>query len=278
MPRAEQAVEPLAVVGGLDLVGIGGADGGDLVRVDQAALHKGGRAEELELVAGVGVPAQAHEVLDVVHAEHALVLQVVDGEHRVDALVEGQGRVLTLEQHGDQARLPVVAVQDVGLVVDQGQGLEHRPVEEGEALALVAAPAVDRGPVVVELVIDEVEGHAVELERFDAAVLPPPAEVDVKVRQVLHLLPPLGRDVAVQGKDDAHFRAQLLELLRKGAGHVRQTAGLDKGYALRGCKQDLHASPAFLVDCTVPSRKREGGKGTRTPLPALSFSLLLCAS
>ena len=163
----------------------------------------------------------------------------MDGKDRVDALIEGQSRILPLEQHRDQTGLPIVAMQDVGLIVDQRQRLEHRAVEEGEALALVPAPAVDRGAVVIELIIDKIEGHAVELEHLDAAILPSPAEIDVEIGQVFHLFTPLRRDIPVKRQDHADLSAQFFQLLGQRTGHIRQPAGLDKRNTFRGCKKDL---------------------------------------
>lgn len=138
-------------------------------------------------------------------------------------------------------------MQDVGLIVDQRQRLEHRAVEEGEALALVPAPAVDRGAVVIELIIDKIEGHAVELEHLDAAILPSPAEIDVEIGQVFHLFTPLRRDIPVKRQDHADLSAQFFQLLGQRAGHIRQPAGLDKRNTFRDCKKDSSTHiPAFL--------------------------------
>ena len=73
-PGPQQPVQLFAVIGGLDLLGVGGAHGGDLLGVHQARLHEGALAVELQLVRGVHVHAQGDQVLDLADGEQALVL------------------------------------------------------------------------------------------------------------------------------------------------------------------------------------------------------------
>ena len=228
------------VVGGLDLLGIGGADGGDLIGEHDAALHAGAHAEELQGVAGVGQVAQVQQILDGVDGEQALVLQIVDGVDRLHVLEQLQLLVLQLVQHRDQAGLPVVAVQHVRDEVDLCQGLHDRAAEEREALALVAAHAVDVVPAEVLLVIDEIVGDAGVLQALDAHVLPPPAEVDVEVQHMLHLRTPLRADGLVQGQYDAHVLAGLVDLPGKRPDHVRQAAGLYERHAFGTSEKNFH--------------------------------------
>src|SRR5699024_7359250 len=155
---AEQAVQALAVVGGLYLLRVGGADGGDVVGKDDAALDERTHAVELKAVGGVGQFAQRNHFLNVVDLEQALILEVVDGKDGLDVLVLLQFAILYIQHRRDEARLPVVAVDDVGHEVDQRQALEHGAAEVGEALALVGAVAVDVVAAEVLLVVDEVEG------------------------------------------------------------------------------------------------------------------------
>ena len=245
-PAAQQAVQALAVVGGLDLLGIGGADGGDLIGEHDAALHAGAHAVELQGVAGVGQVAQVQQVLDGVDGEQALVLQIVDGVDRLDVLEQLQLLVLQLVQHGDQAGLPVVAVQHVGDEIDLGQRLHHRAAEEGEALALVTAHAIDVVAAEILLVIHEIVGDAGIFQRFDADILPAPAEVDVEVQHVLHLLAPFRTDGLIKGEDDANVLAGLQDLPGQRADHVRKAAGFDERHALRCCEEYFHGcEPPF---------------------------------
>ena len=124
-----------------------------------------------------------------------------------------------------------MAMDDIGLILQQGEGLQDSPIEEGEALALVATPAIDGGPVEVILVVHKIEGDALVLQGLDAAVLPPPTKVDVGIENVGHLVAPLLADILIQGQNDAHVRAFLGKHLGQSADHVGQAAGLDKGDA-----------------------------------------------
>ena len=237
---AEQAVQTLAVVGGLNLLGVAGADGGDHVAVHQTGLEEVGAAEALQLVAGPQAVAQAQHVLHLADAEHALVLQVVDGEDGLHPGEEGQVRVLDLQQRGYHAALPVVGMDDVRLPVQQGQGVEDAAAEEAETLVLVAAQAVDVGTAEVILVVHEVPGDAVLLEHLNTAVLLAPAQLYLKVQHMGHLAGVLLRNRAVQGQNDAHVVALLGQHRRKRTNHVRQAARLDKRHAFAGSKQNFH--------------------------------------
>ena len=237
---AEQAVQTLAVIGGLDLLGVGGADGGDLVRVDEAGLHAVRGAVVLELVVSEDAVAQAEHILELVDAEHALVLQVVDGVDRLDIGIARQMRVLDLQQRGDHARLPVVGVDDVREEADQRQGVQHGTAEEAVTLVLVAAQTVDIAAAEVILVVDEIEGDAVLLQHLNAAVLLAPAKLDLEVDQVAHCVRIFLRDRGVQRQNDAHIMPFAGKNRRQRANNIRQSAGLDERHAFAGGKENLH--------------------------------------
>ena len=239
-PGAEQAVQPLAVIGRLDFVGIGRADGGDLVGEHDAALHERAHAEELEVVGGIGPFAQREQILHHADGEDALILKVVDGVDGADAAIHLQMLILRAEQHGNHARLPVVAVQHVGDEVDLRQRFQHRAAEEGKALALVAAQAVDVIPAEILLGVDEIEGDALVFQLLHADVLMPPAEVDVEIQHMLHLFAPLCADRLVKRQNDAHILTVFPNFLRQRADHVGQSAGLDERDTFGRSKQNFH--------------------------------------
>ena len=259
--RAQQALEPLAVIGGLDLLGVAGADGGDLIRIDQAGLQVVRAAVALELVGGEQAVAQAQGVLHVLDAEDALVLQVVDGEGRAHLAVEGEVAVLDIEQRGDHAGLPVVAVDDVRLEAQVRQRVDDCAAEVAVALVLVAAHAVDVGAAEVVLIVHEVERDALIDQGLDAAVLVTPAQLDLKLALILHLLAEGIGDGAVQRQDDAHVDALALQHGGQGARHVGQAAGLDKGDAFGSGKKNSHdaqfSSLTILLYANGARRKRD---------------------
>ena len=238
---AEQAVHSFAVVRGLDFFGVGGADGGDLIGIYQAGLHEVGAAVAFQLVVGEIFIVQGQHVLHVLDAENALILQVVNGEHRADAREEGQLSILDAQQGGNHAALPVVGVDDVRLEAQQGQRVEYPAAEEAEAFMLVAAHAVNVAAAKVILVVHKVEDYAVIFQRFDAAVLLAPAQVHLKVQFMLHLIGIFFGDGAVKGQDDPHIVSLGGQHGRKGAHHVGQAAGFYKRDAFGGRKQDFHS-------------------------------------
>ena len=208
---AEHAVEALAVLGGLDLIRIGGAHRGDGVGVVERAHH---------VVDGVAVAAQlvcrrrdVGEAQDIFHhgvRELSLERHVMDREDRLDAVVEGESPVELAQEHGRESRLPIVAVQDVALE-PLGQVLKafrHGLREEGEALAVVeeAVGVVARE---IALVVDEDVGHAIALELLEAAVLVAPSQAHIEIREVGHLALVLLLDGGVLGHhhDDLGSRA-----------------------------------------------------------------------
>ena len=149
----QQGVQAIAEPGVQDLLGIGGADGGDFVGGLEGALHEVGAAVVLH---DVLVPAaDAAGVLQDLQAILALVGDVVDGKDGLDPVELVQMTVVQVQIHGDQGRLPVVAVDDVGGEIQIEQGLQHRTGEEGEPLAVVVE-AVQAAALEVILVIQEV--------------------------------------------------------------------------------------------------------------------------
>ena len=247
---AQQAVQALAVERGLNLVGVARGHGGQLVGVDEAGLHVVRAAVALQLVAGEQAVAQAQGILHGLDREHALILQVVDGVHGLHVLIEREVRVLDLQQRRNHAGLPVVAVHDVGLEAQVRKRVNDRAAEEAEALILIAAQAVDVAAAEVEMIVDEVEGHALILKRLDAAVLPAPAKLDLKLAFGLHLGGPFLGDGRVQRHHDAHVDALLGQNRGKRAHDVGQAARLDKRHAFGSGKQNLHQNTLLKRGCT----------------------------
>ena len=239
---AQNAVQALAKLGRLDLVGIGGAHRGDGIGIAQRAQHvvdAAGIATQLR-----GGRRNMRHTQNVLHhgvAELALERHVVDREHGFDTVVQRQALVELAQEHGRQCRLPVIAVEDVTLKAGRQvlQALGDGLGEERKTFAVVkeAVRIVARK---VALVVDEHIGDAVVLELLESAVLVAPAQAHVKVGEVLHLRLVLVLDGGVLGHHDDDLGAGAHKRRRQRARHVAQATGLNKRCALGRGKHDLH--------------------------------------
>ena len=245
--RAQQPVQPLAVIGRKDFLRVSGGDGGNAVGKHQSALDERALAVEFQIIRRVRPVAQRKQLLRARNRVQSLELQIVNGEHGLDVLIQRQRRVLRLQKHGNQAGLPVVAVQNVGHKVDLGNRFQHGLAEIGKPLALVLAASIDIVAAEVLLVVHEIINHAVALQLFNAHILAAPAKVDIEIQNVLQLLAHARVDGAVQRQNHAHVRALARQRLGQRAHHVRQTAGFYKRHAFGSGKQNLHAVPSFGV-------------------------------
>ena len=241
----EYALQTLAEVRGADLVGVAGADGAQPVGEDAAGLQEGAAAVELHEL-GREVPVlDAQQVAEKLKAELALIGDVVDGEQGLHPAVDVVA-VLRAQQHGDHGGVPVVAVQDVGEEAQVGYGVEHGAREEGVLLALGHAAAVDAVAEVV-LVVDEVDGHAVDHKPLYAHVLAAPAEVDRETEHVLDLVAVPVLHTAVIGGYHARVYAERREALGQGPDNVGEAAGLGYGRALGAHEQYGRQTVAAFV-------------------------------
>ena len=232
LTAAQQAVEMLAEVLVLDLLGIRLADRRDVVSVNQTALHEVDGIVELEVAVVEVLPVEAKHIAHDILREDALVLEVVDGVERADLLVALIALMLDLQQHIDEARMPIIRVDDIWPEVHGRQQVEHGAAEEREALCIIAV-AVEAFATEVLLVVDEVVGDAVVLDLVEADVFRTPGNRDLTVVDVLHRIAELLRDLAEFRHDDADIDALCLECLRQRARHIGKTARLGKRNSLR---------------------------------------------
>jgi len=240
------ALQPLGVPGIVELRGVGGADSGDGVGHEHGALHEIHVAVHAQGAVVIPAAIQPEQLIHAVRAVAPLVLDVVDGEHRADAphLRPAGGHILQIDGH--QRRLPVVAVEHVGHPVEAGQQVDDRVAEEGEALAVVKF-AVQPSPAEVFLVVHEIPRHAQPLQREQAAVLVPPAQIHVDIPAERHLPPPLLPDPVIQRQDHRRLHAGACQRRGQAARHVCQTAGLAEGVRFAGHIQNSHAVPPCLT-------------------------------
>ena len=99
LPLLHKAVQPFPIVGGLDLLRIGGAHGGDPVGEDDAALHAGEKPVELQILRGEIPFVEAQIGVEPVEIEKALELQVVDGIDRPNGPIALVDAVLGPKEH-----------------------------------------------------------------------------------------------------------------------------------------------------------------------------------
>ena len=150
--------------------------------------------------------------------------------------------VQRLQQDGNQRRLPVVAVKNVGHAEDL-RGLQHGAAEQREALGIVVIVAqrraVERIAVEVRRVVDEIELHssahaAVEHGTEAVTVIEGNGNAGDDLARIVEL------GLLVTRKIDGDLVAQMGERGRQGANDIGQPAGLGKGYALGCRKGDMH--------------------------------------
>ena len=249
----DDALQAVGVEGVLQLLGVGGGDGGHIVGGVDGALHQVHIAVIAEhmLVEVAGV--ETEEVFQGLLAVPALVLDVVDGVDRLGVVELGHAVALFQQVDGHQSGLPVVAVEHLGMPVQVARGLDDGAGEEGEALAVVIV-AIDAGTLEVIFVVHEVVGDIVALELENAAVRGTPSQADVEVEEVGHLAAPLLTDALIEGEDDAHVMTAGGQSLRQAAGDVCETAGFDKGGHLGGSKQDVHSKLLSWAEKDIRSK------------------------
>ncbi len=248
--RPDHAVEPETVLGALDLAGVGRRDRVDHLREHGPALQVAQRAVVLEPIRRAEVPGQA-ERAERVHAELALVADVVDREDTRHATKRRIVPVEHLQEDGDEARLPVVGVEDARPLAAAAEVLECRARKEGEAQAVVAL-AVEARPVE--------EGRVVDEDDLDASVglqagVPGGAREPVERDQ--HRAGQLRRGGcarAVARKQHRHAVTEPHEGFRQGRGDVGKTAALDEGAHLRRDERDVQG----VGQCATPRTNASG--------------------
>ncbi len=175
---SEHALEAAADLGGLDFLRVGGADRRQQVGGHQPALQAVDLPVELQ-------PLDAEERLrqirerPALRREHALVGEVVHGQHGADRLPEAIGRERPAQVGADERRLPVMGMHDLRLPAQLRDRAEDRLREDAEALQVIreVGALVLVEPVAVEQLglVDEVDrdgrlGDAAFQDRADARV------------------------------------------------------------------------------------------------------------
>ena len=94
----------------------------------------------------------------------------MDGEHRTDILILRTETVDGLEIQRRQSRLPIVAMQNIRIKIEEGQDLHDAAAEECETLAVVIV-AITAGTLEVVLVVYKVKSDIVLFVLENPAVL-----------------------------------------------------------------------------------------------------------
>ena len=236
----------LGISAQVELAGIGGTDGSNGIGAQHSPLHEIQAPIHLQCAALIPAPMQAKEVIHRFRAEFALIFYVVDGEHRADAAqgVPPAGKILPVYRH--QRRLPVVAVDHIRHLIQQGQQFHHGPGKESEALPVVLF-AVQPAPGKVVLVIHKIPGHAPVLQGKQTAVFVPPGQVYIDISAKGHLVPPLAGNGIIQRQDHRHMLSPGRQRHRQAAGNIRKTTGFTEGGGLPRYIQNIHLIPPSLL-------------------------------
>ena len=244
LPRAlaQDRVEPVGIPRIQDLVGIRGADGGDAVGALDRALHKVDVTVVLDDARILGVKPQ--DLGDELFAVHALVLDIVNGENRLDVLIARRLRIHGAVIHRRERGLPIVAVDDVGLEFDMRQHFKHGAREERKALRIVII-AVDAVALEIVLVVEQIVDDAVRFGLKNAAVLPPPGNRHGDARQKRHFILELLLDAVVHGHDHAAADQPLTQRLGQRACHVGKPARRHERQRLARNIQNFHTVSPF---------------------------------
>ena len=212
----------------LELVRIGGGDGGNIVGGINGPLHQ------------VDVPVvgqhvlieislvEPEEILEGLTAVAPLILNVVYGKDALGVAELGNPVALLQQVDGYQRGLPVIAVNHVGMPVQISGSFNDSTGEIGKTLSIVIV-AVNTGALEVILVVHKVVGDPVLLQFKKAAVWSAPGQLNVITLEKGHLTAPVVSDPLIQRENDPHIMPGLGQSLRQAPGYIGQSAGLDKG-------------------------------------------------
>ena len=134
----------------------------------------------------------------------ALILDVMDREDALrvlEALV-----VLGLEKQRNERRLPVVAVDDIGLQTNERHGCKRCLCKIRVPLSIVRTP-VHTAAAEIVLVVDKIDLELLSpaLEPQKPHIFPPPSQRHVEVAQKFHVVFPGIFDPVIERDKHAHF-------------------------------------------------------------------------
>ena len=148
---------------------------------------------------------KSQNVVQELVGELPLECHVVNRKDGANAVVQWDALVELAEEDGGERRLPIVAVKDIAFkpLGQMLEGLGYRFGEEGESLAVVKM-SVRVIAFEIALVVDKEIGDSIAFELLEPAVLVAPAQWDIEIREMFHLVGVFAFDRAVfRHHDDA---------------------------------------------------------------------------
>ena len=114
----QDLIQPMAKIGVEDLAGIGGAYGGDALAFLQGALHHIQVPVEFHLTDGP--IRQAAHIPGYIQPKLPLILDIMNGKDGMRPGELGNAPVEHIEVNRDKSGLPVIAVDDIRLIINVG--------------------------------------------------------------------------------------------------------------------------------------------------------------
>jgi hypothetical protein len=167
---------------------------------------------------------------------YALILQIVDRINGLNIGVIAVSLVVTIEEHGHHACLPVVTMEHIRFKAHEvAHEVEDRTLEEAVSLDIEHIINIDLIEVEIVFVVDKIEDHSVLLKREQSCVERTPAHVDHLPSNETELLAVLDLDLLVKRKDYSCVNALSVKFDRKASHNVCKSADFDEGTAFRSC-------------------------------------------
>ena len=240
----EHPVEAAAKRLGLNLLGVRGTDcrqpiGKDDPRLEQIQLPVKLHLVQVEILPVE--PGQQHVPMP----EDALISQVMDGQQRGDVLIAVRVGVFDVQISGDQSRLPIVAVDDIDLQMQETDRFQRRPTEEHEPLAVVlvifALLSIELGPVVIVVLLDEEDWHIGTWQHAakQSAANDLVTDWNVELHPQWLDRQTAGLDLPIGGHDDGHVVSGQMQIDRQRAAHIGQPPRFGKRGHFAGCEDDV---------------------------------------
>ena len=82
---------------------------------------------ELQVTVVEILPIQSQNIVHNLLAEHALILQVVNGEYRLDVGITLVSLMLQLQEHIDKSRMPVIGIDYIREKIKKRQKVQDSP-------------------------------------------------------------------------------------------------------------------------------------------------------